>query len=72
MPALMPATACPHTCYCLQDLVIPGFKTPYHVQGSPLMGGQPAKRNFLLTFKGDVGKQRFAHYSRGIRQKLFK
>ena len=56
----------------LQDLVIPGFKTPKHYRRSPLLGNTPIQRKFLLSFKGDVGKQRFAHYSRGIRQKLFK
>ena len=56
----------------LQDLVIPSFKGPKFYQSSPLLGAPATKRMLLLSFKGDVGKKRFAHYSRGIRQKLFK
>lgn len=35
-------------------------------------GGQPLERDILLFFKGDMGKHREKHYSRGIRQRYFR
>ena len=51
-----------------QDLVIPAFKAPSHYGRSPLQGGVAKPRDILLFFKGDVGKGRLKHYSRGVRQ----
>ncbi|KXZ48538.1 hypothetical protein GPECTOR_27g709 [Gonium pectorale] len=53
------------------DLVIPGFKEPEHYSQSPLLGAAPLHRDILLYLRGDVGKHRQPHYSRGIRQKLY-
>ena len=55
---------------CLQDMVIPAFKPPAHVAGSPLLGGPVLERTHLLFFRGDVGLHRLPNYSRGIRQEV--
>lgn len=75
--------ACVHTkppCSCshvpsrgapgLQDLVIPSYKNPVLIGATPLLGARPLERTVLCSFQGNVGKQRLAHYSRGIRQRL--
>ncbi|GLI62946.1 hypothetical protein VaNZ11_005800 [Volvox africanus] len=62
-----------HVCYDPnKDLVIPAFKPPGHYEWSPLMGARPMDRDILLYFRGDVGLNRKPHYSRGIRQTLFR
>ena len=59
-------------CGRLQDLVIPNLKHPAEIAGhSPLFGRAERERDVLMLFRGDVGKQRRSHYSRGIRQKLY-
>lgn len=56
----------------IQDLIIPILKHPAEfVNASPLLGHPPRERDILCLFKGDVGKTRLRHYSRGIRQKLY-
>eukprot|EP00798_Chlamydomonas_sp_ICE-L_P023547 gene23547-9071_t len=60
-----------HACYNpVKDLVVPSFKAPSHYHESPLLGQPPRQRDILLFFKGNVGKHRLAHYSRGIRQRI--
>eukprot|EP00798_Chlamydomonas_sp_ICE-L_P007380 gene7380-504_t len=62
-----------HPCYDpVKDLLVPGFKTPLHFHSSPLLSGVAKPRDILLYFRGDVGLQRKAQYSRGIRQKYYK
>ena len=36
------------------------------------MGNAPLDRDILFFFKGDVGQNRLPHYSRGVRQRLYK
>ncbi|KAG2494840.1 hypothetical protein HYH03_007080 [Edaphochlamys debaryana] len=56
-----------HPCYNPdKDLVIPAFKQPRHYSESALLGKPARERDLLFFFKGDVGKHRFPHYSRGI------
>jgi hypothetical protein len=54
-----------------QDLVIPHFKPPWSLDSSPLLSAAPRRRNITLFLRGDVGKGRLPHYSRGIRQMLY-
>ena len=54
-----------------QDLVVPSFKPTTAYKHSPYLGGQQRKRDVLLFFKGDMGQKREAHYSRGIRQRVY-
>ncbi|GFR52399.1 hypothetical protein Agub_g14911 [Astrephomene gubernaculifera] len=62
-----------HPCYNPEkDLVIPAFKPPDRLRHSPLLNGLPLVRDIMLYFRGDIGAGRQNHYSRGIRQKLFK
>ncbi|KIZ06152.1 exostosin-like glycosyltransferase [Monoraphidium neglectum] len=72
-----------HPCYTPgKDLVIPAVKAPGQLEFSPLMGAPLLERTTLLYFRrvfgcsagrrGDVGKNRLKHYSRGIRQRLYK
>ncbi|EFJ41258.1 hypothetical protein VOLCADRAFT_119761, partial [Volvox carteri f. nagariensis] len=62
-----------HPCYdSTKDLVVPAFKQPRHYRSSPLLGSATKQRDIFLFFRGDVGKHRMAHYSRGVRQKLYK
>ncbi|KAG1665163.1 hypothetical protein FOA52_005544 [Chlamydomonas sp. UWO 241] len=43
-----------------------------HFQESPLLGGKPRERDILAFFKGDMGTNRLAHHSRGLRQRILK
>ncbi|KAG2501891.1 hypothetical protein HYH03_000389 [Edaphochlamys debaryana] len=62
-----------HPCYDpKKDLVIPAWKPPDHYKQSPLMGAPPVERDILLYFRGEVGSNRLEHYSRKIRQRMFK
>ncbi|KAG2450529.1 hypothetical protein HYH02_005030 [Chlamydomonas schloesseri] len=62
-----------HPCYDPQkDLVVPNFKSPPHYLRSPLQSTPSKPRDIFFFFKGDVGKHRLPHYSRGIRQKIYK
>ncbi|BDA44351.1 probable glucuronosyltransferase [Coccomyxa sp. Obi] len=63
-----------HACYePMKDLVIPNLKHPAEFANfSPLVGQPQPQRDILLLFRGDVGKARLPHYSRGIRQRLFR
>eukprot|EP00877_Chromochloris_zofingiensis_P008502 jgi/Chrzof1/3905/Cz13g12240.t1 len=62
-----------HPCYTPgKDLVIPALKRPHQYRFSPLVGAPLQHRTTLLYFRGDVGTTRAPHYSRGIRQKLYK
>ena len=52
--------------------MIPNLKHPAEIAGhSPLFGRAERERGILMLFRGDVGKHRHSHYSRGIRQKLY-
>ena len=55
-----------------QDLVLPSFKHPGLIGASPLLGFPPRPRTFLACFQGNVGLHRLPHYSRGIRQRLYR
>ena len=62
-----------HVCYDpAKDIVLPQFKPPQHYEKSPALGRAPLERDIFCYFKGDVGKHREVHYSRGIRQTLFR
>jgi hypothetical protein len=67
------STSKAHPCYRPdRDLVIPSVKSHHHYSQSPLMGRRSVKhRNILFLFRGDVGKRRLSHYSRGVRQLLY-
>ena len=70
VPPWLPTIA-GHPCYDpAKDLVVPSFKSTSHYHGSPLLGAEPLARDILLFFRGDVGKERLPHYSRGVRQRL--
>lgn len=57
----------------MQDIIIPSLKHPGDmVSASPLFGNPERRRDILLLFRGDVGQKRLPHYSRGIRQKLYR
>ena len=61
-----------HPCYNPnKDLVVTSLKFPQHYRWSPLVGAPLQPKKHLLYFRGDVGKARLPHYSRGIRQKLY-
>ena len=53
-----------------QDLVVPTFKIPSALFGSPLIGGPAQPRDNLLFFRGDFRPEEEVGYSRGIRQGL--
>ena len=53
-----------------QDLVIPTFKIPSALFGSPLIGGSAQPRDTLFFFRGDFRPEHEEGYSRGIRQGL--
>jgi hypothetical protein len=62
-----------HRCFTPnKDLVIPSLKVPYQFASSPLLGSTQKERSMLCFFRGDVGKHRLPHYSRGLRQRLHK
>lgn len=55
-----------HVCYDpTKDIVLPQFKPPQHFEKSPALGRAPLVRDIFCYFKGDVGKHREVHYSRG-------
>ncbi|KAK9805384.1 hypothetical protein WJX73_009679 [Symbiochloris irregularis] len=61
-----------HPCYDPEkDLVVPSFLGPQRIGPSPLLGFPAHERRHLLFFRGEVGHQRLAHYSRSIRQRLY-
>ncbi|KAK9805381.1 hypothetical protein WJX73_008851 [Symbiochloris irregularis] len=61
-----------HACYDpSKDLVVPSFLGPSKIGQSPLLGFRASSREYLLFFWGEVGHKRLAHYSRGIRQRLY-
>jgi hypothetical protein len=50
----------------------PAYKPPFAYGFSPyVMGNTGAKRDILAFFKGDMGQHREAHYSRGLRQRVY-
>jgi len=64
-----------HPCFDpSKDLVVPCFKQPSHYRSSPYMGGEPAERDILAFFRGDVERpdDQRCIYSRCIRQTLYK
>ncbi|MEW5317214.1 MAG: hypothetical protein WDW38_008534 [Sanguina aurantia] len=62
-----------HVCYDpVKDLVVPSVKVPGHYQHSALQGHPAKPRDKLFYFRGDVGKHRLTHYSRGVRQSIYK
>ncbi|KAK9805311.1 hypothetical protein WJX73_000673 [Symbiochloris irregularis] len=60
-----------HACYDPdKDLIIPSFLGPSYIKQSPLLGFPARERKHLLFFRGNMGRGRAPHYSRGIRQRL--
>ncbi|PNH08796.1 putative beta-1,4-xylosyltransferase IRX10 [Tetrabaena socialis] len=52
--------------------LVPGFKGVTHYHRSPLQAAPAKLREIFFYFRGDVGKNRLPHYSRGVRQAIYK
>lgn len=63
-----------HSCYTpSKDLVLPAFKPPTQYHASPFMGGDNRRsRDILLLLRSDLGANRPATFSGGLRQTLAK
>ncbi|GAX85634.1 hypothetical protein CEUSTIGMA_g13049.t1 [Chlamydomonas eustigma] len=66
-----------HPCFDpTKDMVIPSFKSPFHIKDSPFLNAKPKERSIFLFFMGDVGRERTergdnaCRYSRCIRQTI--